>query len=110
MAKIYPSKSTIIPSRKIPDKFIIKDAVGILYHLGLSANKIGIDVESKMHKLLRYSIGIVDLIFLLKYALFSSLYLKMNEQEIKKNERIFIILCDYAYFKPEIRIHWNIGF
>ena len=32
----------------------------------------------------------------------------MNEQEIRNNERFFIILGDNAYFIPEIRIHWNI--
>jgi hypothetical protein len=108
MVRIHPPKSTINPSRNIPHEFIIKDTVDMLYHLGLSKNKRGFDVESKRHKLLRYSIGIAEFIYLSRSLLFSCLYLTKNEDQIGTNERFFIILCDYAYFIPEIRIHWNI--
>ena len=108
MNKIYPSKSRINPSRFIPDKYIIKDAVNIMHHIGLSSYKRGSNHKTMSHQILRYSIGIAELIISLKSILFLSLYFTLDKQEIKKNERIFITLCDYAYFIPEIRIHWNI--
>jgi hypothetical protein len=108
MSGWIPDNEKIIPSSNIPPKFIIKDAVNIMHHLGLSANKRGCETETFKHKVLRYSIGIAQFIFFIKSILFLSLYLTMDEQEIIEYQRFFITFCDIAYFMPDIRIHWNI--
>jgi hypothetical protein len=99
-------KRSIRPRNKAK-RFVIEDAVDIMYRIGLSPYKKGSQCESLRHKIYRYSNGIALLIMALKSLIFLVLYLTLDEEEIKSHERIFIVLCDVAYFIPEVRIHWN---
>jgi len=108
MAQFVSEDETISLSRNIPAKYLIKDAIDIMHHLGLSALKKGCFTETWKHIILRYTIEIQFIIQSLKSFFFLSLYLNMSQEKVRQNERIFICLGDLAYFMPEIRIHWNV--
>jgi hypothetical protein len=99
----------IKPDKKIPSQLISKDAVDKLYKLGHSGTRKSAKhlMEPKWHKYLRYIMGVMYLIIVLKTTLFILLYMKLSEDEAT-NERIFVYLGDCAYYIPQIRFHWNV--
>ena len=95
----------IDPFNKIPSRFIIKDAIDILYKFGLSSHR-KLKRESKLHKYLRYIIPLFHAIISLKSFLLLILYKIWSEDQIEKS-RMFVYLGDFTYNFPQIRIHWN---
>ena len=96
---------TIDPFKKIPPKMIIKDAVDILYKLGLSPHR-KLKRENKLHRFIRYILSLFYATIVLKSILFFVLYLKWSEDQIE-NSRIFVYFGDFSYNFPQIRIHWH---
>jgi hypothetical protein len=97
------SNRVINSSGKISSRFIIKDAINIMHHLGFIKEQ----EETLGYKLFRYSVRMMLSVLATKCSTFLIMYLLMNEEQIKSHERVFINLGDYAYFIPQIRIHWN---
>ena len=106
--KVNPAFS-IKPHKKIPSQLIIKDAVDKLYKIGNSGTRKKGNhlLEPKWHKCLRYIIGVMHLIQIMRTILFILLYMTLSEDEAT-NERIFVYLGDCAHHIPQIRIHWNV--
>ena len=96
---------TINPFKKIPDRFIIKDASDILYKFGLSSYR-KLKRESKLHKRLRYILPLFYVIISLKSFFLLILYKIWSEDQIESS-RIFVYFGDFTYNFPQIRIHWN---
>ena len=90
---------------KISPQFTIKDAVDILYKLGLSSVR-KLKRESKMHRILRYILSLFYAMIIIKSILCLVLYLKWSEDQIESS-RIFVYFGDNAYYFPQIRVHWN---
>jgi len=109
MEESVPVDQKITPTEMIPTQFIIRDAIDIMHRLGLLATKHASSIQAKKKdKLLRYILSIVYILNFLHHSHFVFMYLTMDEDQIKKNERLFIMLGEFTYFIPEIRIHWNI--
>ena len=96
---------TIDPFKKIPPRFIIKDVVDILYKFGLSSHR-KLKRENKLHKFLHYLLSPLYAMVVLRSTLFLVLYLKWSEDQIESS-RIFVYFGDFAYYFPQIRVHWN---
>ena len=97
---------TIVLSKKIRPKIIIKDAVDILYKLCLCSDR-KLKRESKLHRFIRYILRLSYTMIILRSILLLVLYLKCSEDQIESS-RIFVYLGDFSYYLPQIRIHWNV--
>ena len=96
---------SIISSKKlIPSNISIKNADSQLYKKFLAPLKCGLIEEPKWHKFCRYFVSLIFVVYVVKCVTLAILYSKNPEA----NEKLPIYLGDFAYYIPQIRIHFNI--
>ena len=101
---------TIRKRKKIKlKKYYIKDVGEIIYALGLCRQRIDEDSsqnERKSHRNLRHIILIVSILLLVKYCW--SLIYYYNQEEDIVDENILFWFGDLFFFRPQIRMHFNV--